>query len=183
MFLTPLLIHRKLPVTARTAGRRDRPEAPTATPAFILRFFRPPTFSATAGANLAALGAGSLLIGAGSSRAAAAGTRPPHAPAPPLQGYGCHSDPSGAHRGQTGRRPGIKRQAGPNWSCLPRPLLYGVLYRATLSRKFMNIWATSARVAVPVGASTPSPRPVIRPASTAHSRAATAHSLTAFASR
>ena len=37
--LTPLLIHRKLPVTARTAGRRDRPEAPTATPAFILLFF------------------------------------------------------------------------------------------------------------------------------------------------
>ena len=37
--MTPLLIHRKLPVTARTAGRRDRPEAPTATPAFILLFF------------------------------------------------------------------------------------------------------------------------------------------------
>ncbi len=37
--MTPLLIHRKLPVTARTAGRCDRPEAPTATPAFILLFF------------------------------------------------------------------------------------------------------------------------------------------------
>ena len=39
--LTPLLIHRKLPVTARTAGRCDRPEAPTAPPAFILPFFTP----------------------------------------------------------------------------------------------------------------------------------------------
>ena len=37
--MTPLLIHRKLPVTARTAGRCDRPEAPTAPPAFILLFF------------------------------------------------------------------------------------------------------------------------------------------------
>lgn len=36
--MTPLLIHRKLPVTARTAGRCDRPEAPTAPPAFILLF-------------------------------------------------------------------------------------------------------------------------------------------------
>ena len=37
--MTLLLIHRKLPVTARTAGSCDRPEAPTATPAFILLFF------------------------------------------------------------------------------------------------------------------------------------------------
>ena len=40
MFLTPLLIHRKLPVTARTAGRCDRPEAPPATPAFILLYLQ-----------------------------------------------------------------------------------------------------------------------------------------------
>ena len=40
MFLTPLLIHRKLPVTARTAGSCDRPEVPPATPAFILLYFQ-----------------------------------------------------------------------------------------------------------------------------------------------
>ena len=43
MFLTPLLIHRKLPVTARTAGSCDRPEVPPATPAFILLFLSPPS--------------------------------------------------------------------------------------------------------------------------------------------
>ena len=42
MFLTPILIHRKLPVTARTAGSCDRPEVPPATPAFILLFLSSP---------------------------------------------------------------------------------------------------------------------------------------------
>ena len=42
MFLTPLLIHHKTPVTTRTAGRCDWPEAPPATPVFILLFLSSP---------------------------------------------------------------------------------------------------------------------------------------------
>src|SRR5699024_3199387 len=37
--MTPLLVTRKTPVTARTAGSCDWPKEPSATPVFILLFF------------------------------------------------------------------------------------------------------------------------------------------------
>ena len=55
MFLTPLLIHRKLPVTARTAGSCDWPKEPSAPLAFILLYFRPAGSPPIQGENYASM--------------------------------------------------------------------------------------------------------------------------------
>ena len=94
MFLTPLLIHRKLPVTARTAGNCDRPEAPTATPAFILLYLSSP------------------VSGTGSGRSSEqvpftmAGTAAQTGSKPPGRARASTPPPSGAHSGALGQTAG-----------------------------------------------------------------------------
>ena len=111
MFLTPLLIHRKLPVTARTAGRCDWPEAPPATPVFILLFLSSPgslpeTWKSAHGSVPHRCGE-SLVLSCHLRRCLVLS---PHSPdkgrRQGFAGHGCSPSPSpdtAAHRGKQGR--------------------------------------------------------------------------------
>ena len=68
--------------------------------------------------------------------------------------------------------PGVPPGPSSNW-----------VYSATFSAKRISMAAASARVAVPCGASMPSPRPDITPSPTAHCMAGMAYSLISSKSR
>ena len=91
--LTPLSVTRKTPVTARTAGRCDRPEAPTAPPAFILLFFSSSVKSPEGKCPLSKEGE------------TAAQNRPESA----WRGRGLAPSAIGAHRGSHGQTQGAER--------------------------------------------------------------------------